>query len=101
MSNRNGYNGGLPGGLAFWTVLVAGIAFIVMYFLSSFVAGVSNVAYIIMRVCSLIAWLLVIIFGWRHCRHIATKIIFIIFALAVLAFGVLIFFGIGLPHITI
>ena len=101
MGKNNG-SGKPQSGIAFWAVLVGGIAYIAAYCLSLLNnSGVRNIMMYIVQACCMIAWLIVMVFGWRHAHGFVMHLLFLICCAALLLFGVFVFFGIGLPAIKL
>ena len=80
---------------SFWAIIIAGIAFLVAWLLRTIFGDttVDNICDYVIKACSLIAWVLVMVSAWRHTRKGAWKLLLIICFLAILVFGGMMFFG--------
>ena len=102
MAKKNNHNNNNDSGItktqvAFWVIVIGGFAFILAYLLGVISSDLAGAAHWIANICCLIAWIIVMMFGWRIAgrRAMIWKVVYLVCCLAILVFCGLIFFRIG------
>jgi len=97
--SNSGNNGGGVSALAFWIIIIGGIAMALAYCLS-FIdnSQIRSIALTAVKICGLIAWLIVMVFGWNIAKSRKTgwKVAYLLCCLAVLVFSGFIWFNVGI-----